>query len=251
MIRRLALFLLLALPFSCYAVPQSTQSRFILEDGTPVKLVLAETISSASQHKGNLVLFSVAEEVKVGGVIVIPKGANAWGTITTAKPKGELGRAGKIEVSIDRVRLADGEKAPLINVEGGNGDSHQARMATGIALTGVFAWPAAPLFLLIHGKDVTMPKGTETMAFVQGDETLDPAKFTPAALAAANNLAPPISAASTPVSAPAASPSATADAAPESAPNTASTAPEDPGPAPAANSDPPAPANDPANPPRQ
>ena len=253
MMKRWALFLLVALPFSCYAVPQSAQSRFVLEDGTPVKLVLAETISSANQNKGNLVLFTVAEEVKVGDVIVIPKGANAWGTITTAKPKRELGRAGRLEVSIDKVRLADGEKAPLINVEGGNGDSHQARMATGIALTGVFAWPAAPLFLLIHGKDVTMPKGTQTMAFVQGDETLDPARFTPAALAAANNFEPPISAASPPVSAPAAAPSADANAAPESAPNTASAAPEGPGPAPApaANSDPSARANDPSKPPRQ
>jgi hypothetical protein len=231
-----ALLLVLLLPFSCFASPQLEQPRFVLEDGTPVKLVLAETISSANQHKGNLVLFRVAEDVSIGEVVVIPKGANAWGTITAVKPKRKLGRPGNLEVSIDKVRLADGEKASLTEVQGESGDSHQARMATGIALTGVFAWPAAPLFLLVHGKDVTMSKGAPTMAFVHGDDVLDPAKFTPEAVAAANNLAPPPMPAATAVTAtPAATPSAapTATAVASSAPNTASTAPEAPGPAPA------------------
>jgi hypothetical protein len=256
-----AILLAVALPFSCHAVPQASQTRFVLEDGTPIKLVLAETISSADEHKGNLVLFTVAEEVALGDVVVIPKGANAWGTITIVKPKRKLGRPGKLEVAIDKVRLADGEKAPLIAIRGENGDSHQGQMATGIAVSGVFAWPAAPLFLLIHGKDVTMPKGTETMAFVQGDDTLDPAKFTPAALAAANNLPPPQTPAALAASPGAASASAAATAsasasaisAPESAPNTAPTGPEGPGPtpAPAPNSDPSAPPNDPGKTPQQ
>jgi hypothetical protein len=187
---------------------------------------------------------------------VIPKGANAWGTITAVKPKRKLGRPGNLEVSIDKVRLADGEKASLTEVQGENGDSHQGQMATGIALTGVFAWPAAPLFLLVHGKDVTMSRGTTTMAFVRGDDVLDPAKFTPEAVAAANNLAPPpmpavATVAATPAAAPSAAPSATAVA--SSAPNTASTAPEAPGPAPApaASSAAPAPPSDPGTTPQQ
>jgi hypothetical protein len=206
-----ALLLATSIPFSAFAAPQimpqamqqpSTQPpqqpaqqlpqpRFVLEDGTPVKLVLNEAISSANQHKGNLVIFAVAEDVKIGDVTVIPKGANAWGVITIARSKGKIGRAGKIELSIDKVRLADGERVALTDVEGGNGDSHQGQMATAIAVSGVLAWPAAPLFLLMHGKDVTLPQGTATMAFVQGDNTLDPARFTPEAVALANNLPPP------------------------------------------------------------
>jgi len=250
------------------AAPPAPQPRFVLEDGTPVKLVLNETVSSANQHKGNLVIFAVAEDVKIGDVIVIPKGANAWATITIARPKGKIGRAGKIELSVDKVRLADGEKVVLSDVEGGDGDSHQAQMATAMAVSGVLAWPATPLFLLMHGKDVTMPRGTATMAFVQGDNILDPTRFTPEAIALANNLPPPISptvaatapAASLVSSAPAASASVMTSSAPiastaaasapssasaasaanaagtpnaQGAPNTAATAPEAPGPAPA------------------
>jgi hypothetical protein len=46
-----------------------------------------------------------------------------------------------------------------------------------MVVTSLVVWPAAPLFLLMHGKDVTIPKGTNISAFVQGDITLDEAKF--------------------------------------------------------------------------
>jgi hypothetical protein len=290
--KSLAFLLALSLPFPALAAPQimrqamqppaaqpvqqaappAPQPRFVLEDGTPVKLVLNETVSSANQHKGNLVIFAVAEDVKIGSVIVIPKGANAWATITIARSKGKIGRAGRIELSVDKVRLADGEKVELSDIEGGNGDSRQAQMATAMAVSGVLAWPATPLFLLMHGKDITMQRGAATMAFVHGDNTLDPARFTPEAIALANNLPPPVSpavAATAPpstapssegtpnASVPSASASATLSPAPIASttaasvpssastpnatgaanavgvPNTAAMAPEAPGPAPA------------------
>src|SRR5207249_790696 len=51
--------------------------------------------------------------------------------------------------------------------------------------TAIVFFPAAPLFLFIHGKDITIPKGTEVTAFIQGDMKLDMAKFAPAVTAAA------------------------------------------------------------------
>jgi hypothetical protein len=45
--------------------------------------------------------------------------------------------------------------------------------------TAIVFFPAAPLLLFIHGKDITIPKGTEVTAFVQGDMKLDMAKFAP------------------------------------------------------------------------
>ncbi len=48
--------------------------------------------------------------------------------------------------------------------------------------TSLIVWPAAPVFLLMHGKDVTIPKGTEVTAYISGDVKLDPAKFQPAPL---------------------------------------------------------------------
>ncbi len=44
--------------------------------------------------------------------------------------------------------------------------------------TGIVFFPAAPLFQFMHGKDITIPKGTEITAYVNGDMNLDPGKFT-------------------------------------------------------------------------
>jgi hypothetical protein len=169
----------LAIP--AFATPQ-TATKFVLEDGTPIKLVLGETISSADERVGNLVNFEVVEDVSVNGIVVIPRGSNAWASVTVAEPKKRMGRGGKLDLNIDKVRLADGEKVLLRAVKGVNGGGHQGTMVGAMVVTSLVVWPAAPLFLLMHGKDITIPKGNQVTAFIQGDAVLDPAKFTPEAL---------------------------------------------------------------------
>jgi hypothetical protein len=50
-------------------------------------------------------------------------------------------------------------------------------MTGAIVATSIVFFPAAPLFLFMHGKSVEIPKGTEVTAFVQGDMRLDMAKM--------------------------------------------------------------------------
>jgi hypothetical protein len=69
---------------------------------------LPENFLRPREATGNRVDFEVAEDVKVNGLVVIPKGAMAWGTIVDAKLKRRLGRAGKLDVRIDEVCLAVG-----------------------------------------------------------------------------------------------------------------------------------------------
>lgn len=159
--------------------PASTSEagKLRLEDGTPVKLRLQRTLSSADEHVDNRVDFDVLEEIKVGEVIVIPKGSVAWGTVTEAQAKRRMARGGKLNVNIDSVRLADGDKAALRAVKEVKGGGHTGAMTGGIVATGIVFFPAAPFFLFMHGKDVVIPKGTEITAYINGDNFLDPAKF--------------------------------------------------------------------------
>jgi hypothetical protein len=46
---------------------------------------------------------------------------------------------------------------------------------------GLVFWPAAPFFLLMHGKDFTIPKNTEITAYINGDMTLGSATSQPVA----------------------------------------------------------------------
>jgi hypothetical protein len=150
-----------------------------LLDGTAVKLRLAENLTSATAKAGQQVSFEVTEDVSVQGVVVLPKGAQALATVTDASPKKSMGRGGKLDVNVDSARLIDGEKVQLRAVQDAKGGGHVGAMTGAMVATAVVFFPAAPLFLFIHGKDIVIPKGTEVTAFVQGDTRLDMAKMVP------------------------------------------------------------------------
>jgi hypothetical protein len=176
-----------------------------LQDGTPVRLRLQRTVSSAEAQLNDQIDFEVLDEVKVNGVTVVPKGSIAWGTVTKAQSKRRMARGGKLDINIDAVRMANGEKAALRAVKVGSGGGHTGAMTGAMVATTLipFAWPAAPFFLFMHGKDITIPKGTEITAFINGDVDIK----TPAATGDAARSAPqppqPVTAAAPAVSAPA------------------------------------------------
>jgi hypothetical protein len=150
---------------------------FGLEDGTPIKLRLTRNLSSADATTGDRVDFEVLEDIKVKDVIVVPRGGLALATVTEAQHKRRMARGGKLDVNIDDVRLIDGEKAPLRAVKEAKGGGHTGAMTGAMIGTAIVFFPAAPLFLFMHGKDITIPKGTEITAYINGDIPLDPAKF--------------------------------------------------------------------------
>ena len=133
--------------------------------------------------------FEVLEDVKVGDINIIPKGSVAWGTVTEAQAKRRMARGGKLDINIDDVRLVDGEKAALRAVKEVKGGGHTGAMTAGIVATSLVILPAAPFFLFMHGKDITIPQGTEITAYINGDFNLDRTKFVSSSANAATPVA--------------------------------------------------------------
>jgi PEGA domain len=182
-------------PTTVAQTPKAAPTKPTLEDGTPVKIRISQTVSSADAHVGQTVDFEVLEEVKLGDTLIIPKGGIAWATVTEAQSKRRMGRGGKLNINIDTVRLVDGEKVALRAVKDMKGGGHVGAMTGAIVATSIVFFPAAPLFLFMHGKDITIPKGTEITAYINGDVPLDVAKFQPQTPApAASPAAAPVSA---------------------------------------------------------
>jgi hypothetical protein len=188
------------------ASPASPSTKgFVLQDGTPLRLRTGRTISSGDAHVGDTLDFEVLEAVSVDGVLVVPKGGIAFATVTEAQAKRRMARGGKLDINIDSVRLVTGEKAALRAVKDGNGGGHTGAMVGGMVATSLVFFPAAPFFLFMHGKDITIPKGTELTAYVSGDMKLDRAKFEvaqsqpipPTTGDASNSAAPPATPAAT------------------------------------------------------
>jgi len=197
----LLLSVMLAFPNALFSAPQDKDTKqgtpapptsapvvkeplvFGLEDATPVRMRINRTVSSADAQVNDTVDFEVLDDVKVKDVVVIPRGGMAWGTVTEAQPKRRMGRGGKLNINIDNVKLVSGEKVALRAIKDVKGGGHQGAITGAIVATSIVFFPAAPLFLLVHGKDITIPKGTEITAYINGDIPLDQAKFTSAVAA--------------------------------------------------------------------
>lgn len=167
--RTLVILSALLLPITMLA----QEAKLVLPDGTPVKLRTAENLSSHDAVKGQTVDFEVMEDIYAGDVLVAKKGGVAIGTITEAQHKRTMGRQGKLDITIDYLRLLNGEKAQLRGVKQGNGGGHTGAMVGSMVAVSLVVWPAAPLFLFMHGKDLNIPKGTAITAYVDGDFTID------------------------------------------------------------------------------
>ena len=180
-------------PVQSPATAPKPPPAFGLTEDTPVRIKLARTMTSKEARVDDRVDFEVLEDVKVGDTVVIERGAMAVATVTEAHPKRRMGRAGKLHMNIDYVRVASGEKVPLRAVKGGSGGNHIAVMTGAMVATGIVFFPAAPLFLFMHGKDITIPQGTEITAFVDGDMHLDMAHFgvAPASVGGGESLPAP------------------------------------------------------------
>ena len=85
-----------------------------------------------------------------------------------------MARAGKLDMNNDYVRLPSGEKLPFRGVQDVKGGGHVGAMTGAMVATSIVFFPAAPLFLFMHGTDVTIPKGHEVTVYTNTE--YDPAK---------------------------------------------------------------------------
>jgi hypothetical protein len=126
---------------------------------------IGRTVSSSDAKQAESVDFETLDDVRVGETTVIPKGSIAIATVTEAVPKRRMARGGKLAMNVDYVRLPNGEKLPLRGVQDGKGGGHTGAMTGAIVATGIVFFPAAPFFLFMHGKDITIPKGHEVTVY--------------------------------------------------------------------------------------
>lgn len=170
-------------------------AQIVLPSGTKITCRLDQTISSATAEQGQPVQLSVTDAVRVNDVVVIPQGAAVVGTVVQAQEKRSMGRTGKLDFSIDKVRASDGEYIPLRYTmqkkEGGSKATSTGVITAGVA---VVFWPAAPFILLRKGKDVNIHRGMTFEVFTDQDHALRSSQL-PSASGAMPNMAPPVAAA--------------------------------------------------------
>lgn len=210
----------LALPWVSFA--QAPPQQSVLPEGTPIRMRMNRTVSSADAQVGDNVDFETLDDVNLGEMVVIPKGSMAMATVTEAVPKRRMARGGKLGMNIDYVRLPSGGRLALRGVQQGKGGGHTGAMTGAIVATSIVFFPAAPFFLFMHGKDMVIPKGHEVTVYTNTDYDL----------AGVQAPTPPVAApaVATDSAAPPAAPPTTDTIPSPPAPVTTDTAPSPPGP---------------------
>jgi|HubBroStandDraft_1064217.scaffolds.fasta_scaffold19744_3 hypothetical protein len=175
---------------------QASPAVLMMKSGTPVKLRLAETISSAHARKGDRLEFEVVKDVIVRGFTVIRSGSRAQGTVVGVKGRRPLGMGGDVAIELNSVELGTGRSVGLVVRRNFKGRSHILRMGMEVAIAGAVYWPAAPVFLLSRGQDRTVLKGTDVTAYTQvdslvGTEDLPRSRESVSELSEMINLLPP------------------------------------------------------------
>ena len=160
-----SLLLVMVMTPKCAASAEATQARRVgvkVPEGTVVELETAYTINSQLVRTGDAVSFRVVNPVIVEGAVVIEKGATATALVTRAERGGHFGRAGRIEWEMKEVTAVDGSRIPLGMSGHVVGDSHGAKVAAQMIITGALLGPAAPLVLLHgfkRGENAFVPEG--------------------------------------------------------------------------------------------
>ena len=170
---------------SCYAqaptsdvqAPSVTNSPLKLEDSTPVILRTKQDLSSATVKVGDRVPFRVVKDVGVADLVVVRRGADAWGLVTAVQRKRHKGRPGTLEIAIQSVQLLTGENASLRAQQHSEGESRDVGTIADIPRAAIESFgvgiPIVFLSMLEKGKDAHLPAGTKCTAYLNGDVALD------------------------------------------------------------------------------
>lgn len=139
---------------------EQENATVVLPKGTGLTVRLTSALDSGRSKAGDRVIMESVDDVRVNGALVIRKGAEVAGHVETAKKAGFAGRGGKIGIAVEWVRTVDGGKAKIAvaQVEKGQG-GYGAGSYTGVALTTVAFFPAAPLWLFKKGHSAVLPYG--------------------------------------------------------------------------------------------
>ena len=140
--------------------------RVIIPANTLVTMTNLDELNSKTIQEGDVVRFTVADDVLVGDVIAIPRGMEVNGTVTKARKSGRFGKDGKIEIMYDNVRAADGSPVALMVGDKTKGQYKRTAGAVGASAAGAVILGPVGLVggLFVHGNEVDIPAGTTMYA---------------------------------------------------------------------------------------
>jgi hypothetical protein len=133
-----------------------------LDDGMPLIVTPTTDISSADDETGQLVTFSLVQDCKVDGIVLISKGTIVNGKIEKAEHSKMFGKKGVLEISLSDTTAVDGSELDIRTTLDRKGN---VAKDTADKIHSVLPYGAGMLF---NGKDAILEAGTSVTIFVDG-----------------------------------------------------------------------------------
>jgi hypothetical protein len=120
-------------------VPTPTPRPRIVASGTPLAIVLRDTVSTKTAQPEDAVVADLAEDVVVDGDVLLPAGSEVLGHVVTAQRSGRVQGRAHLVVSFSQVRAAGRTyriEATGFDVTAGSSKGKDAKIAGGAAAGG-------------------------------------------------------------------------------------------------------------------
>lgn len=144
-----------------------------LPDKTLVRIKLLDEINSATNKVGDTIRYVVADDVSMGGRVVIPAGSPGEGVVVEVTSAGRLGRDGRVVVDFRTVSAIDGTPVPVRVDLVATEQNKSLQLAAGASMAGVIL--LGPIGIVgayfVTGKEHVIPVGTEFFVETQREIT--------------------------------------------------------------------------------
>ena len=124
-------------------------------------MTLNDAVSSATSAEGDKFSITMSDPIKLADGTVIPAGYHGRGEVSDVEKRGMMGKAGQLSVRLEYIMIGETK----IRLRANKSQDGKSTQGTTIAL----ALLISPLFLLMHGKDATIPKGQAIVGYVDSD----------------------------------------------------------------------------------
>ena len=140
-------------------------ARLILPKGTMVRLMVTKEVNSRDNHAGDRFVLRVDEDIRVGGVTVVPMGARGYGEVVDSEGSGAVGRSGKLNARLLYLDL-NGRHIELDGDRHSAGSGGTGQVVGGVVAFGVFG-------LLMKGNNASLKAGEILNGYTLADAEFD------------------------------------------------------------------------------
>ena len=146
------------------ALVSYAQQEVTIKAGTVIPLQSVNQVMAADVTEGEVVDFTVVQDVKINGVCAIPRGTLVKGKVTEARKSTVAGTKGRLVIAINYLTLPNGDPLYFANTDVRIYGKNRTPLAVTLAF---LAWPC----VFIPGTKAVMPAGYEVLATVAANTT--------------------------------------------------------------------------------